>query len=166
MQKMLVTAKSNLVQNVLKHCDEAAIKKFNGDSLRVQRCNPTIAEIHFFQGLAKAIRTYSWPTDLKLEGKKVALDYVSFFSEGHYPLLSRLIAISVLDELSVNKIVNEDLHREIKQIVNDSQLFVEGLRGRMTKDPALTCESVAIIRDELGYSDEVAKKIKNLLSRI
>jgi hypothetical protein len=76
------------------------------------------------------------------------------------------VALSVLDELSANEIVNKDLHEEIKVVMQESRIYVEGLRLKLNKDPGLSCDSMGIIRDELAYSDLVAKKMKNFLGRI
>lgn len=166
MDKGLTKKKSKLVQNILKKCDPELVKKFVEDFKTLGACNTTFSELNFFQGLAEGLRKYPWPTDLKLEGKKVALDYVRYFSEGHYPLLNRLVALSVLDELSVNKIVDEDLHQDIKKLMQDSQIFVENLKSKVNKDPTLTCDSLTVIRDELNYSDGLKAKIKEFLARI
>ncbi len=91
---------------------------------------------------------------------------MTYFSEGHFPLLNRLVALSVLDELSVNEVVNKDLHNEIKVLMQESREYVEGLRLKLNKDPGLSCESISIIRDELSYSNIVAQKMKNFLARI
>lgn len=165
-EKGLVKPKAQMVENILNQCDSDLIKKFDSEFNRAGKCSVMIAEWNFFQGLAQALNKYPWPTDLKLEGKKVALDYVRYFSEGQFSLLNRLIALSVLDELSVNKVVNEGLHPEIKKLMNESQVYVEGLRSKLSKDPKLTCDSLTIIRDELIYSEKVGKKILEFLTRI
>lgn len=162
----LTKPKSNLVQNILKQCDASSIKKFDSDYKQISHCSLMFAELNYFQSLAVALRKYPWPTDLKLEGKKVALDYVRYFSEGKFPLLNRLVALSVLDELSVNQIVNKDLHQEVVVLMQESRAYVEGLRLKLTKDPGLSCESLGIIRDELAYSDLVGSKMKDFLTRI
>lgn len=166
MDKTLTKPRATMVQNILKVCDEEKVKTFNSEIKRLSRCTPMISELNFFQGLSFAIKKYPWPADLQLEGKKVALDYVRYYSEGHFPLIHRLVALSVLDELSVNQIVNKDLHPEIKTLMQDSQRYVEGLRMRLTKDATLSCESLQIVRDELSYSDVVGEKLRSLLTRI
>ena len=166
LEKGLTKPRSQLVQNILHQCTPELVKKFDEDFKSIGRCALMFSELNYFQGLAQALKVYPWPTDLKLEGKKVTLDYVRNFSEGQYPLLNRLVALSVLDELSVNKIVNEDLHGEIKKLMQDSQVFVQGLRQRVDKDPTLTCDSIGVIRDELAYSDTVGSKITDLLRRL
>jgi hypothetical protein len=124
------------------------------------------SELNYFQSLALALNKYQWPTILKLEAKKIAIDYVRYYSEDTYPLLNRLIALSVLDELSVNKVVNQNLHIEIKNLMQESRIYVEGLRLKLNKDPGISCASLSIIRDELDYSNQIAQKIKHLLTRI
>jgi hypothetical protein len=74
--------------------------------------------------------------------------------------------LSVLDELSVNKVVNQNLHIEIKNLMQESRIYVEGLRLKLNKDPGISCASLSIIRDELHYSNQIAQKIKDLLTRI
>lgn len=165
-EKSLTKPKATMVQNILKECNEENIQTFNSEYKRVGTCSIMWSELNFFQGLAMAIKKYPWPADLQLEAKGIALDYVRYYSEDHYPLLNRLVALSVLDELSVNQIVNKDLHQEIKVLMQESQNYVQGLQMKINKDPALTCDSLQIIRDELSYADEVGKKMKDLLNRI
>lgn len=162
----LIKPKADLVQNILHQCDAESIKEFDQKYKLLGKCFLMFSELNYFQSLAVAIKQYPWPADLKLEGKKVAVDYVKYFSEGEYPLLNRLVALSVLDELSVNEVVNKDLHNEIKILMHESRAYVEGLRVKLNKDPGLSCDSLGIIRDELAYSDVVAKKLKNFLERI
>jgi hypothetical protein len=162
----LTTPKSLLVQNILKQCNDNSIKKFDQQYKELAQCTPLYSELNYFQALSKALQENSWPVDLKLEGKRVALDYVRHFSEGSFPLLNRLVALSVLDELSVNQIVNKDLHPEIKTVMLDAGIYVEGLRKKMNQDKGFNCTSLHIIRDELNYSDQVAMKLKSFLDRI
>jgi hypothetical protein len=162
----LTAPKSQLVQNILKQCDENSIKKFDQQYKELAQCTPLYSELNYFQALSKALQKNSWPVDLKLEGKRVALDYVRHFSEGSFPLLNRLVALSVLDELSVNQIVNKDLHTEIKRVMLDAGIYVESLRKKMNKDKGFNCASLHIIRDELNYSDQVAMKLNFFLDRI
>lgn len=164
--KGLTKPKAAMVQNILKQCDAEKIKTFDEEYKRVGACTIMISELSFFQGLSVAIKKYPWPMDLTLEGKKVALDYVRYFSEGQFPLINRLVALSVLDELSVNQIVNKDLHQEIKVVMQESQSYMQGLKMKLNKDPALTCESLHIIRDEWSYAEVVGKKMQDFLSRI
>ncbi len=124
------------------------------------------SELNYFQSLAYALSNYKWPMILKLEGKKIGLDYVRFYSQGSFPLLNRLIALSVLDELSVHQIVNKDLHQDIKILMQESRTYVEGLRVKLNKDPGLSCQSMSIVQEELEYSDLVAKKMQEFLTRI
>lgn len=154
----LTKPKATLVQNILKQCDPDLIKQFDTEYKLLGKCSLMFSELNYFQSLAVALKKYPWPADLKLEGKKVAMDYVRYFSEGDFPLLNRLVALSVLDELSINQIVNKDLHKEIKALMQDSSVYVEGLRMKLNKDPGLSCESLSIVRDELAYSDLIAKK--------
>ena len=162
----LTKPKANLVQNILQKCDTAAIQEFDSKYKQISQCSLMFSELNYFQSLAVALNKYPWPVDLKLEGKKVALDYVKYFSEGNYPLLNRLVALSVLDELSVNQIVNKDIHQEVVKLMQESRAYVEGLRLKLNKDPGFTCDSLSIIRDELAYSDVIAKKLKGYLERI
>lgn len=162
----LTELKSNAVQNILNKCDADLIKKFDQTYKELAQCVPLFSELNYFQALSVAIKKNSWPVDLKLEGKKIALDYVKHFSQGSYPLLNRLVALSVLDELSVNEIVNKELHSDIKNVMKNAQDYVESLRRKMNQDKNFSCESLVIIRDELGYSDQVAVKIKEFLRRI
>ena len=166
MDKALSKPRATMVQNILKVCDEEKIKEFNADLKRIGRCSPMWSELNFFQGLSTALKKYPWPTDLQLEGKKVALDYVRYYADGHYPLINRLVALSVLDELSVNQIVNKDLHPEIKIQMQEAQRYVEGLRMKLTKNPEVSCGNLTIMREELTYADLVGKKINSLLTRI
>lgn len=165
-ERGLTKPRAAMVQNILAQCDEEKIKSFNAEYKRTGACSLMWSELNFFQGLSVAIKKYPWPTDLQLEGKKIALDYVQYYSQGHYPLINRLVALSVLDELSVNQIVNKDLHPEIKNLMQESQAYVQGLKMKLNKDPALSCESMQIIQEELSYSDEVAMKMQGLLNRI
>lgn len=158
--------KSMLVQNILKQCNESLIKEFDKKYKELAQCTPLYSELNYFQALSIALQKNSWPVDLKLEGKKIALDYVRHFSKDSYPLLNRLAALSVLDELSVNQIVNKDLHPEIKTLMLSSGVYVESLRKKMNQDKGFNCESLHIIRDELNYSDHVAKKLQDFLDRI
>jgi hypothetical protein len=162
----LTKTKADLVQNILHQCDNKRIKEFDDKYKMLGKCSLMFSELNYFQSLAVALKKYPWPTDLKLEGKKVSLDYVKYFSEGNFPLLNRLVALSVLDELSANEIVNKDLHDEIKVVMQESRTYVEGLRLKLNKDPGLSCDSMGIIRDELAYSDLVAKKMISFLARI
>ena len=162
----LTKPKSQLVTNIVNQCDPESIKEFDKQYKILGTCSLMFSELNYFQSLAVALKKYPWPVDLKLEGKKVAVDYVKYFSEGSFPLLNRLVALSVLDELSVNQIVNKDLHNEIKIVMQESRVYVDGLREKLNKDPGLSCESLKIIRDELGYSDIVAKKMVGFLKRI
>ena len=164
--KGLVKPKSQLVQNILASCNPELIKQFDQEYKRLSDCSLLFSELNYFQSLAEGMRKYSWPIDLKLEAKKVALDYVAYFTEGNYPLLNRLVALSVLDELSVNQVINKDLHPEIKQLMQDSRNYVEGLRSKLNNEPKLTCNGLDVIRDELNYSKSVGEKLKEFLKRI
>ena len=158
--------KAHIIQNILHHCDPQLLKVFDDQNKLLGKCNLMFSELNFFQALALGLKKYSWPVDLKLEGKKIALDYVTHFSQGDFSLLDRLVALSVLDELSVNHIVNEDLHKEIKIIMDESKLYVEGLERRLSKNKEQSCESLEVIREESVYSQIVSVKIRNLLKRI
>lgn len=158
--------KVQLVSNIINQCDPVAIKEFDNQYKSLGKCSLMFSELNYMQSLAAALNTYKWPTDLKLEGKKVAVDYVKYFSDGTFPLLNRLVALSVLDELSVNQVVNKELHNEIKTVMQESRSYVESLRQKLNKDTGLSCEGLDIIRDELAYSDVVGKKMINFLKRI
>ena len=164
--KGLSKSKAIVTNNILNNCSESRIKQFELDYKILGECSLMFSELNFFQSLAVAIRKNKWPIDLRLEAKKVALDYVRYFSEGSFPLLNRLVALSVLDELSVNQVVNKDLHPEIKVLMQDSRLYVEALRMKLNKEPGLKCQSLEIVREELAYSDLMAKKIQNFLTRL
>ncbi len=164
--KDLSKTKSQLVQNIINQCNTENLKEFDSKYKLLGKCTIMFSELNYFQSLAVALNKYPWPVDLKLEGKKVAVDYVKYFSEGSFPLLNRLVALSVLDEMSVNSVVNKDLHKDIEEVMQESKMYVEGLRKKFTKDPGLSCESLEIIRDELKYSDAVAKKMTAFLERI
>lgn len=166
MEKALSKPKATMMQNILLQCDEEKIKTFNSELKRVGKCSLIISELIFFQALAVAIKKYPWPADLQLEGKRIALEYVRYYSQGNYPLINRLVALSVLDELSVNQIVNKDLHPEIKNLMHESQAYVQGLKMKLNKDPALSCESLQVMREELSYSGELGQKMQALLLRI
>ncbi len=164
--KSLTIKRANLVQNIILDCNTDALKKFDEEYKRLGKCQVMFSELNYFQSLASALHKYPWPVDLKLEGKKVALDYVRYYAEGHFPLLNRLVALSVLDELSVNQVVNKDLHQKIKLEMEEAQAYVAGLRQKLNRDPKMTCEGIDIIRDELAYSDKVAAKMKEFLNKI
>jgi hypothetical protein len=164
--KSLVEQKSLMIKNILNHCDQDRIKKFDQEYKNYSSCSLMFSELNYFQALAVALHKYKWPTILKLEGKKVGLDYVRFYSQGSFPLLNRLVALSVLDELSVNQVVNKDLHQEIKNLMQESRTYVEGLRVKLNKDPGLSCESMSIIQEELDYSNLVAKRMQEFLKKI
>lgn len=164
--KGLPKERAQLVSNILKQCDEEKIKDFDQRYKAFARCSLMFSELNYFQGLVKGWMKYDWPTQLKLESKQVALDYVRYFSEGNYPLLNRLVALSVLDELSVSGMVERSLHAEIKNLMEESRLYVEGLRIKLNQDQGLSCQSLGIIRDELEYSTKVSLKMKDFLKRI
>jgi hypothetical protein len=164
--KGLPLAKANLVKGIIQSCSAERIKEFDAAYKSLNRCSLTFSEMGYFQSLAGALRSYRWPTDLKLEGKKVALDYVRFYADGEFPLINRLVALSVLDELSVNQVVDVNLHSEIKQHMMDARGYVESLRSKLDSDPELSCESINIIREELEYSNLLSKKLQDLLKRI
>ncbi len=166
LSKGLTEPKAQIVQNILHRCDPQLLIAFDDQNKLLGKCNLMFSELNFFQALALGLRKYSWPVDLKLEGKKIALDYVKYFSEGHFSLLDRLVALSVLDELSVNRIVNEDLHNEIKSLMNDSRVYVARLESQSMTNQPRTCESLGITRKELDYSQIVSVKMRNLLKRI
>lgn len=165
-EKSLTQKRATLVQNIISDCSAETLKKFDEDYKRLGSCQVMFSELNYFQSLASALHKYPWPTDLKLEGKKVALDYVRYYAEGQFPLLNRLVALSVLDELSVNQVVNKDLHQKIKLQMEEAQAYVEGLRQKLNRDPRMTCDGLDIIRDELAYSDKVAAKMKEFLNKI
>ncbi len=156
----------DLYKNIIRECTVESMKRFNEEFNKTDTCVLYMDEMQFFQGLALALKKYPWPTDLQLEGKKVALDYIRYYSEGDFPLLNRLIALSALDELSVNQIVNEKLHPEIKEIMLDSQNYVQNLKNKFKDSRNLDCDKMDIVRDELAYSEDVGKKIRELLKRI
>lgn len=158
--------KSIMIRNILNSCNQDRIKKFDEEYKKYSACSLMFSELNYFQSLASALSNYKWPMILKLEGKKIGLDYVRFYSQGSFPLLNRLIALSVLDEFSVHQIVNKDLHQEIKTLMQESRTYVEGLRGKLNKDPGLSCQSMSIVQEELEYSDLVAKKMQEFLTRI
>lgn len=164
--KGLTKIKAGLVTNILNSCDDESVKKFDQEYKGLAGCNLMFSELNYFQSLASGLNKYPWPTDLRLEGKKIAVDYVRYFSEGQFPLLNRLVALSVLDELSINQIVNKELHSEIKVLMEESRIYVEGLRQKLNKDPGLTCDSLDVIQEELIYSDSVAKKMQGFLKQI
>lgn len=164
--KGLPEARAQLVTNVLIQCDEKILQDFDQKYKVMGKCNLMFTELNYFQSLIYGLKKYGWPTDLQLEGKKVALDYVSFFAQGNFPLLNRLIALSVLDEMSVSEIINRELHPEIKQIMEESRNYVEGLRLKLSKDKGLSCNSLDVIRDELTYSKSIGEKMQNFLKRI
>ncbi len=164
--KGLMSQKSIMVKNIINYCDDERVKKFDQDYKAFGSCSLMFSELSYFQALSVALKDYRWPTLLKLEGKKVALDYVRFFAEGSYPLLNRLVALSVLDELCSNGIINKELHKEVKVIMDQSRDYVETLRTRLTNDPGLSCKSIDIVRDELEYSNKVATKMKEMLKQI
>lgn len=155
-----------LFKNIIHECNDEAMKRFNEEYSKTEACVLIMHELQFFQGLAFALKKYPWPTDLQLEGKKVALDYIRYYAQGEYPLLNRLIALSALDELSVNQVVNESLHPEIKNIMLESQAYVQNLKGRFKQSRTLNCEKMDIVRDELAYSQTIAEKLRELLKRI
>jgi hypothetical protein len=62
--------------------------------------------------------------------------------------------------------VERKLHADIKQLMENSRVYVEGLRLKLNKDQGLSCQSLDIIRDELEYSKEVSLKMKDFLKRI
>jgi hypothetical protein len=159
-------AKANLVKGIIQSCSVDRVKQFDAAYKSLNRCSLTFSEMGYFQSLAVALRSYRWPTDLKLEGKKVALDYVRFYANGDFPLINRLVALSVLDELSVNQVVDVNLHSEIKQHMMDARTYVESLRAKLDSDPELSCESINIIREELEYSSALSLKLQDLLKRI
>ena len=158
--------KAQNIQNILHHCDVQSLKIFDEQNKLLGKCDLMFTELNFFQALALGINKYSWPVDLKLEGKKIALDYVRHFSGGNFPLVSRLVALSVLDELSVNHIVNKDLHKEIKRIMDESKLFVEGLERKFNKENEGNCDSLENIREESIYSQIISVKMREILERI
>lgn len=164
--KGLPEPRAQLVKNVLIQCDEKLLQEFDQKYKVMGKCNLMFTELNYFQSLIYGLKKYGWPMDLQLEGKKVALDYVIFFAQGDFPLLNRLIALSVLDEMSVTEIVNKELHPEIKKVMEESRNYVEGLRLKLSKDKGLSCHSLDIIRDELNYSKSVADKMQNFLKRI
>jgi hypothetical protein len=165
-KKGLPEPRAQLVTNILNQCDEKLLQEFDQKYKTMGRCTLMFSELNYFQSLIYALKNYAWPTDLQLEAKKVALDYVSFFAQGQFPLLNRLIALSVLDEMSVNEIVNKELHSEIRVLMGESQNYVEGLRLKLAKDKGLSCESLDIIREELNYSQLVSEKMQKFLKRI
>lgn len=164
--KGLPVAKANLVKGIIQHCSQERVKEFDATYKALNRCSLTFSEMGYFQSLAGALKSYRWPVDLKLEAKKVALDYVRFYADGDFPLINRLVALSVLDELSVNQVVDVNLHPEIKQHMMDARGYVESLRAKLDSDPELSCDSINIIREELEYSNALSKKLQNLLKRI
>lgn len=162
----LSQVRAQMVQNILNDCRDDNVAAFNAEFYRANSCEVLFSELNFFQGLAFGLQKYYWPTDLKFEGKKVALDYVRYYSEGDFPLLNRLVALSVLDELSVNQVVNPKLHVEIKEIMSSAQQYVEGLKQKVNPGPTLSCASFDVIREELAYSKKVGSKVQELLKKI
>lgn len=164
--KGLPEPRAHLVKNILVQCDEKLLQDFDQKYKVLGRCNLMFSELNFFQSLINGLKKYGWPTDLQFEGKKIALDYVRFFAQADFPLLNRLIALSVLDEMSVSEIVNKELHSEIKLVMEESKNYVEGLRLKLAKDKVLSCNSLDIIQDEFNYSRSVGEKMQNFLKRI
>lgn len=165
LSKSLIKSKVAMINNILNSCNEDKIKKFNHDFKIFSRCSLMNSELNYFQALAQALGR-PWPMMLKLEGKKVAIDYVRYFSTGQFPLLERIVALSVLDELSINQVVNKDLHQEIKELMLQTHHYVESLKNEINRDTYLSCESAEIMRQDLDYSAMVGKKMRELLARI
>ncbi len=165
LSKSLIKSKVTMINNILNSCNEEKIKKFNEDFKIFGRCSLMNSELNYFQALAKALGR-PWPMILKLEGKKLAVDYVRYFSAGRFPLLERVVALSVLDELSINQVINKDLHNEIKTLMLETHYYVESLKHKINQESHLSCESAEVIRLDLEYSDVVGKKMRDLLRRI
>jgi hypothetical protein len=164
--KGLVDSKAALVRNILHKCDADSIKQFDQDFKLLNTCTTLFSELDYFQALVNGMQVHDWPTNLKLEGKNLALKYVRYFSEGDYPLLNRLAALSVLDELSVHQFVNPSLHGEIKAVMTEAQNYVLGLNERVKRKRTLDCSGLDVIREELLYSQKVGAKLKDYLGRL
>jgi hydrogenase maturation factor len=158
--------KSNLIRNIIHRCDAVSLEVFNQNFKRLNECSLSLSELGFFQALAAAIQEYKWPASLKLEAKGLALNYVRYFSQGDYPLIHRLVALSVLDELSVREIIDIKLHQKIKSLMLESQQYVEALQRRIALNSVQGCESVSVIRDELKYSRQMALQMQQLLGQL
>lgn len=164
--KALPLPKSGIMSGILRECDQERVQRFNVMYKFMNKCNIMFSELEYFQALAGALGEYRWPTDLKLEGKRIALDYVRFYSTGSFPLLNRLVAMSVLDELSVNQVVDKKLHAEIKAHMQEASTFVESLRSRLNTAETLSCQSLDILREEQAYSQKISGTLSELLKRI
>lgn len=165
LSKSLIKSKVTMISNILNSCNDERIKKFNEDFKIFGHCSLMNSELNYFQALAKALKR-PWPMILKLEGKKIAVDYVRYFSSGKFPLLERVVALSVLDELSINEVINKDLHNEIKTLMLETHYYVESLKNKINQETDLSCASAEIIRLDLEFSDIVGKKMRDLLTRI
>jgi hypothetical protein len=159
--------KQQLIKGILGSCDSQRIKIFNSNFKQISRCDLGFSELTFFQKAVEKMRKRQWPLEMDLEAKRQAIQYITYFSDQrHHSLLDRLIALSILDELSAYSIVSQSLHPEIKKILLEAQDFIFHLEKQVLKNKELNCENLDTLEQEIKYSQEVGHKLKRLLQRI
>lgn len=157
--------KEQFITGILSFCDEERIKKFQYSYDQISRCDLGFSELVFFQSVIQKIRKRDWPITEELEAKRIVKEYIMYYSTTkNHPLLDRLIALSVLDEMSVYSVIPFDLHSQIKQIILESQDFILNLEKSLTSKN-ISCENLEGLRKEIFYSQEIGRKIKGLIKK-
>ena len=158
--------KEQLISGILSSCDEERVKRFQHNYNQISRCELGFSELSFFQLAVEKMRKRQWPLEMDLEAKRLALEYVTFYSTSkNYPLLDRLIALSILDELSAYSIVPLELHNDLKAILIESQEFIKKLE-QINKSKQISCDNLKIMEEEIKYSQSVGEKLRKLLQKI
>jgi len=152
--------------HLVNNCNESNLKKFTEIASSSQQCELSFYELNYFQALTSALKKYDWPIDVKLEGKKLALDYVKTIAKDNHMLVDRMIALSVLYEMSINNLIDYRIADRAKKYISSIQTKLLFLSEKTSANQILSCDNLDGLKEELALSRDAGIELNSILDKI
>jgi hypothetical protein len=126
-------------------------------------CENTFLTLNFFRGLSYGLTNYNWSKKTQDKGIKIFEDYIHESIKHKSTLISRIILISTLSEMSKAKLISKPTLKQIEQLQSHAESANQELTSELKKKKWTCEETIKIKLKEIQISQDLTNKIKKLI---
>lgn len=154
------------LKDILSNCTEERMEAYK-NRIDHNACYPEFSEYVFLKALAWGTKDYNWSKSTKDKAKSVINKYLLAVAEGETSLLQMNMAIDLAQLMTDLGYAPKKNASELKKYSQEMAAFTKkiGEEFKQKGSHKMSCPSMNPMMDEFAYSNEMAAKLKKLLSK-
>ncbi len=154
------------LKDILSNCTEERMQAYK-NRVDHNACYPEFSEYVFLKALAWGTKDYNWAKTTKDKAKAVINNYLLSVAEGETSLLQMNMAIDLALLITEMGYAPKRNAAELKKYSQEMAAFTKkmGEEFKQKGSYKMSCPSMNPMNDEFAYSNEMAAKLKKLLTK-